>query len=201
MANIQQVVSLHLDYMANVWQRPAVRMANVWRIFKSVEFSRKEKLGFSELLQKSVENSLCSLERHYVSTTKQTTRSEQFVNNKIRFTTWLTPSTDLLITDLAKEMNTTKCSVVENALKFYAGNDNNNNELDVLRKQLNKVQEQNEHLLNILNSLCVALGYNTAEFAPADSKPSKWLQESKNIHHQKMLKKKTDKLINESEYH
>lgn len=126
------------------------------------------------------------------------------MNNKIRFTTWLTPQTDLLITDLAKGMSTTKCSVIENAVNFYAGNsgDKNSDDLDLLRKQLNKVQEQNEHLLNIINSLCVALGYDdNAEFAPAETKPSKWLQESKDIHHQKMLKKKTDKLIKESEYH
>ena len=134
----------------------------------------------------------------------QMTRSEQTMNNKIRFTTWLKPQTDLLITDLAKGMSTTKCSVIENAVNFYAGKsgDKNSDDLDLLRKQLNKVQEQNEHLLNILNSLCVALGYDdNAEFSPADSHPSKWLQESKNIHHQNMLKKKTDKLIKESEYH
>lgn len=130
------------------------------------------------------------------------TRSEQTMNNKIRITTWLKPQTDLLITDLAKGMNTTKCSVIENAINFYAGNstDKNSDDLDLLRKQLNKVQEQNEHLLNMLNSLCVALGYE-ADFAPADTKPHKWLKESKNIHYQKMLKAKTDKLIKESEHH
>ena len=125
------------------------------------------------------------------------------MNSKIKFTTRLTPNTDLLITDLARGMDTTKSNVVEQAVKFYAegGRNTKTDELDVMRKQLNKLQEQNEHLLNIINSLCVALGYDdNAEFAPADSHPSKWLQESKNHHHQRMLKMKTEKLIKESEH-
>ena len=125
------------------------------------------------------------------------------MNRKIRFTTWMFPNTDLLITDLAKRMSTTKSNVVEQAINFYAGKivDKNSDDNDLLRKQLNKLQEQNEHLLNILNSFCFAFACDGAEFVPADTKPSKWLQESKNIHHQKMLKLKTEKLMKESEYH
>lgn len=125
------------------------------------------------------------------------------MNSKIKFTTRLTPNTDLLITDLARGMDTTKSNVVEQAVKFYAegGRNTKTDELDVMRKQLNKLQEQNEHLLNILNSLCVALKFDTKEFAPAETQPSEWLQESKNIHHQKMLKLKTEKLMKESGYH
>ena len=198
MANVWHAKNLQVKIMANVWQRRVLCMANLWQPPQSVEFPRKEKLGFTELLQKGVENALCSLERHQVSIPYQTTRSEQTVNSKVRITTWISPSTELLITDLAKGMNTTKCNVVEQAVKFYAegGVENSKtDDLEVMRKQLNKLQEQNEHILNILNSLCVALGYDSAEFAPAGTKPSKWLQESKNIHHQLMLKKKTDKLI------
>ena len=204
MANVWHAKNLQVEIMANVWQRRILCMANLWQPPRCVEFPRKEKLGFTELLLKGVENALCSFKTQQVSIPYQTVRSEQTVNNKVRFTTWILPSTDLLITDLAKGMNTTKCNVVEQAVKFYAeggGGNAKTDDLDVMRKQLNRLQEQNEHLLNILNSLCLALACDGAEFAPADTKPSKWLQESKNIHHQLMLKKKTDKLIKESEYH
>ena len=203
MANVWHTSILPFDFMANVWQRPVLCMANVWQVSQSVEFLRKEKLGFSELSQKRVENALCSLEIHPVSYHFKAQRSEQNMNNKIKFTTRLTPSTDLLITELARGMDTTKCNVVEQAVKFYAegGRNTKTDELDVMRKQLNKLQEQNEHLLNILNSFCFALACDGAEFVPADTKPSKWLQESKNIHHQKMLKLKTEKLMKGSGYH
>lgn len=126
------------------------------------------------------------------------------MNYKIKLTTRIDPSTSLTLDELSKAHDTSQGKIIDLAVKLYAGKsgDKNSDDLDLLRKQLNKVQEQNEHLLNILNSLCVALGYDdNAEFSPADSHPSKWLQESKNIHHQNMLKKKTDKLIKESEYH
>lgn len=204
MANVWHAKNLQAEIMANVWQRRILCMANLWQPPRCVEFPRKEKLGFTELLRKGVENALCSLKTQQVSIPYQTVRSEQTVNNKVRITTWISPNTDLLITDLAKGMDTTKCNVVEQAVKFYAEGGSGNSksdELDVMRKQLNRLQEQNEHLLNLLNSMCVVFGYDSKEFAPADTKPSKWLQESKNIHHQLMLKKKTDKLIKESEYH
>ncbi len=134
----------------------------------------------------------------------QTVRSEQTVNTRIKLTTKILPETSLTIEDLSQSYNTTKGKIIDDAIKRYAEGGSGNaktDDLDVMRKQLNRLQEQNEHLLNILNSLCLALACDGAEFAPADTKPSKWLQESKNIHHQLMLKKKTDKLIKESEYH
>lgn len=126
------------------------------------------------------------------------------MNTRIKLTTKILPETSLTIEDLSQAYSTTKGKIIDDAIKRYAegGVENSKtDDLEVMRKQLNKLQEQNEHLLNILNSMCVALGYDSAEFAPADTKPSKWLQDSKNIHHQLMLKKKTDKLIKESEYH
>lgn len=124
------------------------------------------------------------------------------MNNKIKLTTRIEPTTSLTLDELSKADNISQGRIIDQAVKQYAGQgEAKNTELDVMRKQLNRLQEQNEHLLNILNSLCVALGYDSAEFAPAETKPSKWLRESKNIHNQKMLKMKTDKLIKESEYH
>ena len=128
-----------------------------------MEFPRKEKLGFTELLQKGVENAFCSFKTQQVSIPYQTVRSEQTVN--IRFTTWLTPQINQLITDLSKEKNITKRSVVEDAVVCYYNTHSNRrttSDLDLLRKQLNKIQEQNERLLNIVQNLCVALGYDTA---------------------------------------
>ncbi len=123
--------------------------------------------------------------------------------NKIKLTTRIDASTSLMLDELSKTQDTSQGKIIDLAVKLYAGKsrDKNGDDNDLLRKQLNKVQEQNEHLLNIINSLCVALGYDdNAEFVPADSHPSKWLQESKNYHHQRMLKMKTEKLIKESEH-
>ena len=123
------------------------------------------------------------------------------MNTKIKLTTRIDPNTSLTLDELSKANDIPQGKIIDLAVKYYAGGEDKNSDLDLLRKQPNKVQEQNEYLLNILNSLCAALGYDGAEFAPAETKPCKWLQECKNIRHQKMLKMKTDKLIKESEYH
>lgn len=88
------------------------------------------------------------------------------MNNKIRFTTWLAPQTKQLIDDLAKEGNVTQRCIVENAIEsYYRANSNRRKKADnvLLRKQLNKVQEQNEQMLSIVKFLCVALGYDISD--------------------------------------
>lgn len=62
-----------------------------------------------------------------------------------------------------------------------------------IRRRIVKIQEQNFHLLNMLNSFIEKMQFTDDEgYFSAEDLPCRWMEESKNEYHQKQLKNRLE---------
>ena len=66
-------------------------------------------------------------------------------------------------------------------------------EIVEIRRRIVKIQEQNFHLLNMLNSFIEKMQFTDDEgYFSAEDLPCRWMEESKNEFHQKQLKNRLE---------
>ncbi|WP_178182329.1 hypothetical protein [uncultured Ruminococcus sp.] len=107
----------------------------------------------------------------------------------------ITEECNNLLKELAKNNDTTESKIVKWAIEEYADRDKQEHPDEVveIKRRIAKIQEQNFHLLNLLNSFIEKMQFNDSEgYFSADDLPCHWLEESKNEYHQKQLKNRLD---------
>lgn len=110
----------------------------------------------------------------------------------------LTDESNQLLKQLAANNDTTESKIVKWAIEEYADRDNRTNDTNKiidLKSRIIKIQEQNFHLLNLLNSLIEKMDFDDGYFS-AEELPCHWYDESKKEYHQKQLRNRLESLNN-----
>lgn len=107
----------------------------------------------------------------------------------------ITDECNQLLKELAKKNDTTESKIVKWAIEEYAARNKpeHPDEIVEIRRRIVKIQEQNFHLLNMLNSFIEKMQFTDDEgYFSAEDLPCHWIEESKKEFHQKQLKNRIE---------
>jgi len=114
---------------------------------------------------------------------------------KMKKTIAITEECNQLLKELAEKNDTTESKIVKWAIEEYAARNKpeHPDEIVEIRRRIVKIQEQNFHLLNMLNSFIEKMQFTDDEgYFSAEDLPCRWMEESKNEFHQKQLKNRLE---------
>lgn len=117
---------------------------------------------------------------------KKTIRISDDINDKIK--------------DLSKQLNITESRVIELAIQKFGSEDDHiglEDQLSIMIKKLNILDQSGYHQLNMLNSLAENLGFEN--YCDQDILPHRWLSESRNSYQNKARNNRTRKMIKNDE--
>ncbi|WP_417123691.1 hypothetical protein, partial [Ruminococcus bicirculans (ex Wegman et al. 2014)] len=114
---------------------------------------------------------------------------------RMKKTIAITEECNQLLKELAEKNDTTESKIVKWAIEEYAARNKpeHPDEIVEIRRRIVKIQEQNFHLLNMLNSFIEKMQFTDDEgYFSAEDLPCRWMEESKNEFHQKQLKNRLE---------